>query len=208
MSDREPPRLILGSSSKWRRQVMAAAGYACESVSPGIDEASIFESLRAEGWAAQGIALTVAEAKAESLLGDFAGHDILLIACDQLAEFRGEPRCKPKDADEARAFLRDYRGAEVSLVSALVIVHAESGLLLSGTDTAVVRYGDISDEAIERAVESGEVLHSCGAVLLEDPALAPYAAIIQGTPDSVAGLPLELLRELHGAHLRRLGLTA
>lgn len=208
MSEPEIPRLVLGSSSKWRRQVMKDAGYVFQAVSPGIDETSIFEALLAEGCPTLGIALEIAERKADSLLADFAGHDIILIACDQLADFQGQPRGKPKDADEARAFLRSYRGAEVSLISALAVVHAQSGLVTSGTDTAVVRYGDLPDEAIEQAIATGEVMHSCGAVLHEDPAVAPYAAIVQGTADSVAGLPLALFRELYDAHLRHLGLKA
>jgi septum formation protein len=167
MSERRPPRFVLGSTSKWRHQVLSDAGFIFESASPEIDELSIFETLHQEGWPTTFIANSIAEAKGEALLPLFAGQDLLLIVGDQLAEFQGMPRGKPKDAKEAHEFLRGYGNAEVSLVSALAVVHARSGIMISGTDTAVLAFADIPDLAIERAIAT-DPRRPCHRPLRED----------------------------------------
>ena len=194
------PRLIFGSTSPWRRKVMDATGLPYETAAPRTDEARLYESLLAEGHPAQIIAIQIALDKVEGLLADRSGEDALIIAGDQLAEFAGAPRCKPRDADEARDWLRSYRGAEVTLVSALAVGDARSGLVYDGADFAAVAFGQLPDEAIEEALRTGNVLRSCGAVVHENPAIAPYARIARGTADSVAGLPLVTLIGLLKMH--------
>jgi len=88
-------------------------------------------------------------------------------------------------------------------VSALAVARVRQGLIVSGADLSVAAFADIPDEAIERAILHGDALHSCGAVVVEDPAVAPYVRMVRGTPDSVAGMPLALLHELLGPYARR-----
>lgn len=187
------PRLILGSTSPWRRDMLASTGLPFETAAPRTDEAAIFETLRDEGYPAQIIANEIVLDKAETLLSDFEGQDILLIVGDQLADFEGEARGKPRDAAQARAWLRGYRGTDVTMVSALAVGDPRKGVVLSGAEFADLAFGDLPDEAIEEAIRSGEVLRSCGAVVHEQPSIAPYARILRGTADTVAGLPLTTL---------------
>lgn len=194
------PRLILGSSSEWRRGVFAETGLPFETAAPRTDESAIFERLLAEGDPAQIIASEIVMDKVEGLMADYADQDVLVIAGDQLAEFKDEARCKPRDAEQARAWLRNYRGAEVTLISALAVGSPRHGLILSGTDFSGVAFGELPDAAIEEAIRSGEVLKSCGAVVHEHPAIAPHVRFIRGTADSVAGLPITLLIELLKSH--------
>lgn len=195
------PRLILGSSSKWRRQAFGKLGLPFETAAPEIDEAAVFEACLEEGQPVQAIATEIALCKLRRLMSEHPGERVLIVAGDQLSEFRGEPRGKPKDAGQARAWLRGYRGVEVVLISAVAVGCPLSGAAPYDVDTAVVAFGDLPDEAIENAIRSGEVLESCGAVVHEHPAIAPHVRFIRGTAESVAGMPLDVvtrLLKLHG----------
>lgn len=189
-------RLVLGSSSPWRRGVLTQAGLAFETASPDVDEPALLKELLADGLATHEIAIRIAEAKAEALLRAYAGRPYLIVAGDQLAEFRGETRCKPKDLAEGRAFLRSYRCAEVQLASSLAVVDATRGMVVSGWEGATVAYGDLPDAAIESALRDGHALRSCGAIVVENPSLAPFTRVVYGTPDAISGLPLALFHEL------------
>lgn len=199
-----PPTIVLGSTSPWRRRVLAGLNIPFVTAAPDLDEPALMAELVAEGLPVEGIVLVMAEAKAEALLARRLGERQLIVTGDQLVAFDGAACCKPADADEARAFLRSYRGREIEVVSAVAVTSAETGNSVSGTFTSAVAFGDLPDAAIEAAIRRGDVLRSCGAVIPEDPDVAPYARITRGGEDAMSGLPLDLLFELLSLHGCRL----
>lgn len=191
---KEPRALVLASSSPWRRQVMEGTGLAFVPMDPGIDEKAIRHP--------DAVMLTrlIAEAKAHAAMSQLGERPALVIASDQVARFRGEIREKPRDVEEARRFLRDYRHATVELVTSVVVLDTVNGMPMDGCDIARLAFGALPDEAIETAIKAGGVLKSCGAIVAEDPAIAPWAVLMQGTRDSVQGLPLDVLYGLLQTH--------
>jgi septum formation protein len=108
-------------------------------------------------------------------------------------------REKPRDAEEAKRFMAAYSDSWVQCVSGLVVHNTATGARAAGVDVATVRYTAIPASAIEEATSAGadaDVLHCCGAVMVEHPSISPYVASMGAPLQSVMGLPVELLREL------------
>jgi septum formation protein len=193
----EKRKLILGSSSIWRRRVMMKLGAPFDVISPDIDEKAIrhpdpFDLTHA-----------IAIAKAEALMGTLDGP-ALIVTCDQVAVFAGEVREKPESADQAREWLRSYRGKTVQTVTAVVVTDVAALVQTFGVDVASVAYGAITEAAIESAIARGDVLNSCGAFTVDDPDLGRYVEGIEGEKESIEGLPLDLTRSLLEQHGYRL----
>jgi septum formation protein len=193
----EKRKLILGSSSKWRRRVMMKLGVPFDVISPDIDEKSIRRSDPFD------LTYEIALAKADALLKEF-DHPALIVTCDQVAVFGGEIREKPASADQAREWLRSYRGKTVQTVTAVVVTDVAALVQTFGVDVASVAYGAITEAAIGSAIARGDVLNSCGAFTIDDPDLGRYVEGIEGEKESVEGLPLGLTRSLLEQHGYRL----
>jgi len=116
----------------------------------------------------------------------------LVLTSDQIVLFHDTVREKPVDDSEAISFLSSYSNNHVSTVSAVVITEYPSGIQSSGTDIATVYWKQISDEVVNKVVAKRDVFNSAGGFCIEDDDLNPLIDHIQGTVDSVMGLPLEL----------------
>ena len=183
-------RLVLGSSSKWRADVLRSRGVPFEVLAPDIDEKAIRHSDAFQ------LTMRIAKAKARAVAAQLRDADALIIAADQVCVFDGEIREKPADADEARAFLVSYGNEAVMTVTAVVVMDARSLQTSADWDAAWVHFGDIRVAEAERAIARGDVLNSCGAFTLEDPDIGLCVTHIDGEKESVDGLPLALTRRL------------
>lgn len=187
--------VILGSSSRWRAEVLDARSVSYSTMSPDIDERVIRHP------DARAMTTQIAIAKAAALLPRITMPS-LLITCDQVVVWGGQVREKPADKDEAVRFLSDYSENLVQTVTAVVVTDTATSRTRHAVDVATVYFHEIPDEAVIAAVERGDVMHSCGAFTLEDPSIAPYVEAVQGEGSeeeirtSVAGLPIRPLMRL------------
>lgn len=96
-------RVILGSSSPWRKQVLSQiVGSDFSVLSPNIDEKEIRDPDPAA------LTIKLAHAKAKALLSKISG-EALLITSDQVVVCNGMIREKPETVAECREFLRSYQ---------------------------------------------------------------------------------------------------
>ncbi len=93
-------RIILGSSSKGRAQVLRNAGYTFEIMKPDIDEKAIGGDRSAVDANPSSIALAVAHAKADALYEKLKGKaNTLLLTLDQVVAHQGTVREKPESVE-------------------------------------------------------------------------------------------------------------
>jgi septum formation protein len=185
-------KLILGSKSYGRRQVLTDAGYNFSSMTADIDERAI----RSTDF--HMLPLLVARAKAKALI-PLIQEPAVLITADTVVVWHGQLREKPVDAAEATEFLSSYGDDELIHVNnGMVVTNLVTGAQFEGTDASGVYLGKIPADVIEKMVAGGEVLHVAGGFKMQAPLLDPYMLGIQGTFESVVGLPLDLLEELLG----------
>ena len=110
-------RLILASKSAGRAAVLKGAGLAFDQIHANVDEASIRDSLRAEGVPTARQADLLAETKAMKVS---ANHRGVVIGADQILEVDGEAMDKAASMAEARSHLLRLRGKTHILQTAIV----------------------------------------------------------------------------------------
>jgi len=164
-------------------------GYAFAVMPAHIDE----QAIRAEDPGA--LTLALAHAKADALLPQI--HEpALLITSDQVVVWQGKIREKPAHAEEARAFLRGYADGPAETVTAVVVTNTATGVRQQGVDVATVWFRRIPEEVIEQVIAREEVFAHAGGFSITDPLLEAYIERVDGTTDSVIGLPTALTRRL------------
>jgi septum formation protein len=181
--------IILGSQSHGRRELLSAMGYAFAVMPAHIDERAI----RSEDPGA--LTLALAHAKADALLPHI--HEpALLITSDQVVVWQGKIHEKPAHAEEARAFLRGYAEGPAVLVTAVVVTNTATGVRQQGVDRAMVWFRRIPEEVIDQVIAREEVFAHAGGFSITDPLLEAYIERVDGTVESVIGLPAALTRQL------------
>jgi septum formation protein len=164
-------------------------GYAFAVMPAHIDERAI----RSEDPGA--LTLALAHAKADALLPHI--HEpALLITSDQVVVWQGKIREKPEHAEEARAFLRGYGEGPAETVTAVVVTNTATGVRQQGVDRATVWFRRIPEGVIDQVIAREEVFAHAGGFSITDPLLEAYIERVDGTAESVIGLPAALTRQL------------
>ncbi|XP_057498987.1 uncharacterized protein LOC130783411 isoform X1 [Actinidia eriantha] len=190
-------KVILGSSSMARRQILAEMGYEFEIVTADIDE----KSIRMEN--PEELVIALAQAKADAIISrlEITSHledalPTLLITADTVVVYEGIIREKPSSKEEARQFIRGYSGGHAAVVGSVLVTNLHTGIRKGGWDRAEVYFHDIPNEVIDSLVEERIMLNVAGGLMLEHPLTLPFVDMVVGTGDCVMGLPKTLTEKL------------
>lgn len=186
----ETPRLVLGSTSVYRRGLLERLGLAFDVDRPGVDEAA-----RA-GEAPPALVERLAREKALDVAARHPGAWVL--GSDQLAELDGRPLGKPGGRDGALAQLASMSGRGVAFLTAVCL--ARGGVALPvHVDRTVVRFRALAPDEIARYVDAETPYDCAGSFKSEGRGIALFDAIDTTDPTALIGLPLiataRLLRE-------------
>lgn len=127
MPDTSPsPALVLGSTSRYRRELLERLGLPFEIRAPEVDETPH------AGEAPLALAVRLAEAKAAAVAASFAGtdatmRDVVVIGSDQVADLDGLALGKPLAHDKATAQLRAMSGRTVLFHTAVAVARPATG---------------------------------------------------------------------------------
>ena len=193
MSLTAPTRpLILGSTSRYRRELLQRLRLPFEVVSPQVDETP------QPGESPQALAERLAMAKAQAV----AQHhpNAVVIGSDQVADLHGEPLGKPGDHARAVAQLRRMRGQTVIFQTAVAVVCHANGFAEHARVPVHVRFRQLSDEAIETYLRAEQPYDCAGSAKSEGLGIALLERIDNPDPSALVGLPLiETCRLLRAA---------
>lgn len=191
MAAEQGPRLVLASASPARQQVLRQAGLSPEIVVSEVDESGFS--------AADVISLVavLAEAKATDVLGRIADDDVLVVGCDSLLEFAGEPFGKPSDLAQAKQRWLRMRGASGRLHTGHHVWYRHGGRLeqASSVATTEVIFANLDEAEIDAYLATGEPLRVAGGFTIDGLGGA-YVTTLCGDPHNVVGISLPLLRRL------------
>ena len=120
--------------------------------------------------------------------------DGLVLACDTVADCRGQILGKPSNADHAAEMLRSMRGTEHFVRSGICLWHRPSNRALLEVESTTLKMDMITDEWIDQYVQTDQWIGKAGAFGFQDG--LDWIHITEGSESNVVGLPMERLESM------------
>ncbi len=178
----QPPPLILASTSRYRKELLARLGLTFTATAPACDE----EALKRPGIPPRLLAEELAAAKARSLR---ATHpDAVVIGSDQVCAIDGRILGKPGNAERAAQTLQLLQGRTHELITAVTISGPDGDE--HHTDVTALTMRPLDAPAIARYLAADLPFDCAGAYKLECRGVALMAAITSADQTAIVGLPL------------------
>jgi len=182
MNHPSAPRLVLASTSTFRRELLARLQLPFVVASPAVEESALV------GEAPAVTAERLAVLKARAVVGEFP--EALIIGSDQVAYCGSAVYGKPGTRTNARRQLAEMRGRTVLFHTAVCLLNAATGRSqCCGVPTEVV-FRDFSDAEIERYLDREDALNCAGSAKSEGLGIALIEALRGDDPNALIGLPL------------------
>jgi septum formation protein len=150
---RPTPRIVLASTSRYRRELLARLGLPFTAEAPAVAETEV------AGEPPRAMAARLALAKARSIRAPHA----LVIGSDQVASLDGRILRKPGTEEVAVAQLLDCQGRTVEFHTAVAVVATDSATALEHVDHTKVRYRHLGRAALEQYVRLERPLDCAGS---------------------------------------------
>jgi septum formation protein len=181
-------KLVLASSSSYRKELLARLGLPFIVDPPGIDEAPLPDEAPAA------LAMRLAEAKARAIAS--AHPESLIIGSDQVAECAGRAIGKPRDRSHAIEMLREMRGRTIAFHTALAVLNTRTGRLQAALVDVVSTFRSFDDASLQSYIERDDALDCAGAVRVETLGIALFTRVASDDPTALIGLPLIKLTDM------------
>ena len=198
MSDPTQRQLLLGSTSPYRRDLLARLRIPFEVAAPEVDETAYPSETPKQ------LACRLAMAKARAVAARFPSH--VVIGSDQVADLDGLALGKPGDHARAVLQLQQMRGQTVVFQTAVAVVCRDSGFAQMDLAQVQVKFRELSDAQIEAYVLAEMPYDCAGSAKSEGLGIALLERIDNDDPSALVGLPLiRTCRMLEAAGVRVLG---
>ncbi len=175
-------KLILGSTSPYRRELLARLRVPFEVAAPDVDETPH------AGETPKQLACRLAMAKARAVAAQFP--DCVVIGSDQVADLDGKTLGKPGTHARATVQLRQMRGQTVIFQTAVAVVCHETGFAQMDLAQVKVLFRDLSDDEIETYLLAETPYDCAGSAKSEGLGIALLESIENDDPSALVGLPL------------------
>jgi septum formation protein len=174
--------IVLASSSRYRRELLARLRLAFTVDRPDIDESA------QPGERPEATALRLARVKAEVVGQRHQGA--LVIGSDQVAEVDGTPLGKPGAFDAAMEQLERMQGRLVVFHTALAVLDTTTGAIQIDNVPTRVRYRNLPRAALEAYLRFDAPFDCAGAAKIESTGIALLESVESADPTALVGLPL------------------
>lgn len=182
MPETTPRKLILGSTSRYRRELLERLRIPFTVEAPDVDETPLpLET-------PQQMACRLAMSKARAVAAKFP--DCIVIGSDQVADLEGQALGKPGDHTRALAQLQKMRGKVVVFHTAVAVICQQSGFEQMDLAQVKVTFRDLSDTQIEAYLRAETPYDCAGSAKSEGLGIALLASIDNDDPTALVGLPL------------------
>jgi len=186
-----PHRLILASTSRYRRELLERLRLPFDVEAPDVDETPL------PGEQPTTLARRLARAKAAEVAARFPGA--IVIGSDQVADLDGRPLGKPGTRERAIEQLTAMRGRTVQFHTAVAVRCVAKAVDTNELASVTVRFRDLSDADIGRYLDLEQPYDCAGSAKAEALGITLLSAIESDDPTALIGLPLirtcALLRE-------------
>jgi len=175
-------RIVLASTSRYRRELLSRLGLAFDVVTPSVDEATLPNETPAA------TASRLAEAKARAVAA--TERDAIVIGADQVADCDGTAVSKPIDHADARRMLAWLAGRTVVFHTAVAVIDAATGQLQSDRVDVASTFRSLSTAEIDTYLDRERPYDCAGAVKSEALGIVLFDRIASDDPTALIGLPL------------------
>ena len=175
-------KLILGSTSAYRRELLERLRVPFAVESPHVDETPLAGEVPAA------LARRLALAKAQAVAQRFP--DCVVIGSDQVADLDGLALGKPGTHDRAVAQLRQMSGHTIIFQTAVAVVCQQSGFCQEQLAPVKVTFRTLDDAEIESYLHAEQPYDCAGSAKSEGLGIALLSRIDNDDPTALVGLPL------------------
>ena len=186
-------KIILGSKSKVRKDILNHNNIQCEAVPSNLDEEIIKKSLVKQNASPEIISKNLAELKANKVSLKF--QDELVLGADSVIDLGGEIISKPSNRDEALKILKLLNGKPHRLISSACI-SKNGNMIWNYTDKATLKMKEMTNEELDKYLSkiSDEALYSYNVYQIEGEGRNLFSSI-EGDEDTIMGLPIKKIKE-------------
>ncbi len=181
-------KLVLASTSAYRRELLQRFGLPFDVARPDIDESPL------PGEAPQATAERLAVEKARAVAAQFEGA--LIIGSDQVAHMGDTRFGKPGTVERAIAQLQAMSGRTVVFHTALALLNTRNGHVQLDAVPTEVRFRSLTDDEIVRYVNKERPLDCAGSAKSEGLGITLLDALSGDDPNALVGLPLIALARM------------
>ena len=185
MMDTKGKRIILGSNSPRRRELLAGLD-----IEFTVDTGNTFEEVYDEGTPHERIPEVLSEGKSYGFHRPLE-EDEILITSDTLVLCEDRVMGKPHSREEAIDMLRFLSGRDHKVITAITV--RDKHECRTSSDTAIVSFKNLSDSEIEYYIDKFKPFDKAGAYGIQE--WIGYIGIgrIEGSFFTIMGLPVHLV---------------
>ena len=175
-------KVILASSSKFRRQLLDKLNISFKCISPDIDEK------RLNNEAVKDYVKRLSIEKASKIA--CSNQKSIIIGSDEVADLKGRIIGKPITKKNAKKQLRMLSGNKVVFRTGLCVLNSETGKYYASVNNYNIFFRDLNDSIINKYLESDDVLKCAASIRIEGLAINLVRKMNGADPSSIMGLPL------------------
>ena len=174
--------LVLGSTSRYRGELLQRLRISFEVHAPEVDETPRSDEAPAS------LAVRLALEKARAVAHNWPSA--VVIGADQVADLDGQSLGKPGNHARATKQLRQMRGKTVVFQTAVAVVCVDTGFEQGSLAAVRVKFRDLSDGEIENYLVAEQPYDCAGSAKSEGLGIALLESIDSDDPTALIGLPL------------------
>lgn len=176
------PKLVLASTSPFRKEILAKLGVTFETASPDIDESPLPNE------SPEQLVIRLAELKARAVANEYPEH--LIIGSDQVAVVDNEILGKPHTHERAVKQLSDASGKTVRFYTGLCLYNSATNNSQSEAIPFDVVFRQLNPSQIENYLQAEKPYNCAGSFKSEALGITLFEKLLGDDPNSLIGLPL------------------
>ena len=175
-------KVILASSSKFRKQLLNKLNISFKCISPDIDEK------RLNNESVKDYVKRLSIEKASKIA--CSNQKSIIIGSDEVADLKGKIIGKPITKKNAKKQLRMLSGNKVVFRTGLCVLNSETGKYYASVNNYNIFFRDLDDNIINKYLENDDVLNCAASIRIEGLAINLVRKMNGADPSSIMGLPL------------------
>ena len=175
-------KVILASSSVFRKQLFSKLKIPFKCISPNIDES------RQKGESVKDYVKRLSIQKALRVADSHAG--CIVIGSDEVADLNNKILGKPLTKSNAVKQLKMISGNKVVFRTGLCVMHSDSKKFYSSLNNYTIYFRHLDNKLINSYLDTDDVLNCAASIRIEGAAINLVKSMIGKDPSSIMGLPL------------------